>query len=246
MKDKKKIIKDKYSQIAGDSSGCGCGCCGSAQNKTISDQIGYSKEEVSQGEGANLGLGCGNPLALGDITKGETVVDLGAGAGFDCFLASPKVGEEGKVIGVDMTEEMVEKARKNAEVRGAKNVEFILAEIEDLPLKDDSVDAIISNCVINLSPDKDRVFAESYRILKLGGRMYVSDIVLLGELTEEQRNDEDLLTGCVAGALRKEDYLTKLKKAGFEVEIVSENKDISKEQYNGVALESLGVKAVKK
>jgi arsenite methyltransferase len=246
MKDKKNIIKEKYSEIASQSSGCGCSCCGCNDNETISKQIGYSEKEIEEGKDANLGLGCGNPTALSDLKKGETVVDLGSGAGFDCFLAIEKVGKEGSVIGVDMTQEMIDKAKENAEKRGVENVEFVLGEIENLPLEDESADAIISNCVVNLSLDKARVFSEAFRILKKGGRMYLSDIVLLEELTEEQKNNNDLLTGCVAGALLKNDYLEKIKKAGFEVEVMSENKDISKQQYNGIALESLGIKAVKK
>ncbi len=193
-----------------------------------------------------MGLGCGNPLALSDIAEGETVVDLGSGGGFDCFLVSKKIGENGKVIGIDMTRKMVDKARENAKKRGVSNVEFKLAEIEDLPLEDDSVDVVISNCVINLSPDKDKVFSEAYRVLKKGGRMYISDIVLLEELSEEQKNDEDLLAGCVAGALLKEDYLENIKKAGFEIKNMQENKGISEEQYGGINLESLTIKTVKK
>lgn len=246
MKDKKKIINKKYSEIANQSTGCGCRCCGDSKDELISKQIGYSEKEIEENQDANLGLGCGNPLALGDLKKGETVVDLGSGAGFDCFLAADRVGQEGKVIGVDMTEEMIEKAKENAEKRKVKNVGFVLAEIESLPFEDDSVDAIISNCVINLSPDKDKVFFEAFRVLKKGGRMYLSDIVLLEELLEKQKNDDNLLTGCVAGALLKEEYLEKIKKAGFEVEVMLENKDISKQQYSGIALESLGVKAIKK
>ncbi len=248
MKDSKKIIKKKYSEVAEQSSGCGCcyGCCGDDENELISRQVGYSDEEIKTGGEANLGLGCGNPTALSDLREGETVVDLGCGAGFDCFLAANKVGESGKVIGIDMTEEMLEKANNNKEKRGDNNIEFIFGEIENLPLKDESVDAIISNCVINLSPNKAGVFSEAFRILKKGGRMYISDIVLLKELSSEQKEDKDLLTGCVAGALLKSDYLGKIKKAGFEIEILSENKDISKQQYSGIALESLGIKAVKK
>jgi len=197
------------------------------------------------GEGANLGLGCGNPVAISKIKEGDTVLDLGCGAGFDCFLASKKVGKTGKVIGVDMTKEMIDRARANAEKLGIKNVEFVLGEIEKLPIQDNSIDIIISNCVINLTPDKTKTFNEAYRVLKTGGRIYLSDIVLLGELTEEQKNDKDLLSGCVAGALQKEDYLGKIKNVGFKVNILSENKEISKQQYQGIALESLGVEAIK-
>lgn len=243
--DKKKIIKNKYKEAAQKGCGCGGSCCGIDNSEAISEQIGYSQEEIEKGGDANLGLGCGNPTALSDLREGELVVDLGAGAGFDCFLAAERVGGSGKVIGIDMTEEMVEKARRNAQKREAENVEFRLAEIEDLPFEDNSVDAILSNCVINLSSDKDKVFNESHRVLKKGGRMYISDIVLLEELSEEQRKDKDLLAGCVAGALLRDNYLEKIEKAGFKVEILSENKDVSKEQYSGINLESLTLKAVK-
>jgi len=168
-------------------------------------------EDIKIGEGANLGLGCGNPVAMSKIKKGDVVLDLGCGAGFDCFLASKKVGDTGKVIGIDMTEEMIARAKLNAEKMGVKNVEFILGEIEKLPVKDNSVDIIITNCVINLTPDKTKTFKDAYRVLKNGGKMYVSDIVLLKKLSKEQREDEDLLTSCVAGALLKDDYFDKIK-----------------------------------
>ncbi len=238
----KKIVKDKYKEIATKNSGCGCSCNNS---KDISKSIGYSDGDILIGEGANLGLGCGNPVAISKIKEGDIVLDLGCGAGFDCFLASKKVGKDGKVIGVDMTKEMISKAKLNAEKIGAKNVEFVLAEIEKLPVKDDSVDIIITNCVINLTPDKTKTFKEAHRVLRKGGKMYISDIVLLKELSKEQREDKDLLTGCVAGALLKEDYLDKIKKAGFGVHILSENKEISKQQYHGIALESLMVELIK-
>lgn len=238
----KKIVKEKYQEIAAGNSGCGCGC---KSNNDISKSIGYSESDLKVGDGANLGLGCGNPVAFSNIKQGDVVLDLGSGAGFDCFLASKKVGNQGRVIGVDMTEEMVKKARINAEKLGIKNVEFILGEIENLPLEDNSVDIAITNCVINLTPDKTKTFKEIYRVLKKGGRIYLSDIVLLGKLREEQKNDENLLAGCVAGALLKEDYLNKIKRAGFSVRILSENKEISKEQYNGIALESLMIEASK-
>lgn len=236
----KKIVKDAYKKIA--ISGCSCGC-----NKTgnISKSIGYSDEELEIVGEANLGLGCGNPLAFGKIKKGDIVLDLGAGAGIDAILAARKVGESGKVIGVDMTEEMVERARSNAQKQGIKNAEFLLGEIENLPIENNSVDTIITNCVINLTPDKAKTFKEAYRVLKPGGKIYLSDIVLLEELTEEQRNNKDLISGCVAGALLRDDYLNKIKEAGFNVRILHENKEISKEQYNGIPLESLMVELTK-
>jgi ubiquinone/menaquinone biosynthesis C-methylase UbiE len=240
----KKIVKESYAKIA---KGNGCSCCGAkAEQERIAEEVGYSKEDIGKFSEANLGLGCGNPVAMAEIKEGDVVLDLGSGAGFDCFLAARCVKESGKVIGVDMVPEMVERAKANAEKYGYQNVEFKLGEIENLPVEDNSVDIIISNCVINLSPDKDKVFAEAYRILKSGGKMFVSDIVLLEMLPEELRNNHELLSGCVAGALMKDDYLSRIKKAGFEVEVLSEDKAISKKQYRDMPLESLKLKAVKK
>ena len=205
-------VKAHYSKVAKNSGGCcsgGCGCGSDPQD--IGKMLGYSDEELASVPEANLGLGCGNPLALGSIRPGETVLDLGSGAGFDCFLASRKVGPDGKVIGVDMTEEMLEKARENAVKHGIANVEFRHGNIQELPVKDASVDVIISNCVINLAPDKMAVFRDAYRVLKAGGRMYISDIVLLAELSPEQRNDPELIGGCVGGAILKDDYLALMK-----------------------------------
>lgn len=238
----KKIVKNKYKEIAASNSSCGCGC-GGAQD--ISKSIGYSEEDLKTAGAANLGLGCGNPVAFGKIKAGDIVLDLGSGAGIDCFLAAKKVGSTGKVIGIDMTREMVEKAKDNAEKQGIKNVEFILGEIEDLPLKDNFVDIIITNCVVNLTPNKTKAFQEAYRVLKPGGKIYLSDIVLLKELSGEQKNNKDLLSGCVAGALLKEDYLNKIKNVGFKARILHENKKISKEQYHGITLESLTVELEK-
>ncbi len=238
----KKIVKDRYKEIAIKGSSCGCGC---SSAKNISKSIGYSDEELKIVGEANLGLGCGNPLAFGKIKEGDVVLDLGSGAGMDAILAAKRVGNKGKVIGVDMTEEMVEKARDNAKKRGVNNVEFLLGEIENLPLKDNVADTIITNCVINLTPDKAKTFSEAYRVLKPGGKIYLSDIVLLEELSIKQKNDKGLLSGCVAGALLKEDYLNKIRGAGFKVRILYENKRISKEQYSGIALESLMVELIK-
>jgi len=240
-KEIKKIVKDGYKKIAVS----GSGCCSCNNSKNIAKSIGYSDDDIAVGEGANLGLGCGNPVAMSKIKEGDIVLDLGCGAGFDCFLASERVGKDGKVIGVDMTQEMIRKAKLNAEKRGVKNVSFLFAEIENLPIKDNSVDIIITNCVINLTPDKTKTFQEAYRVLRKGGKMYISDIVLLRELSKEQREDKDLLTGCVAGALLKEDYLNKIEKVGFNVHILAENKEISKQQYHGIALESLMVELTK-
>jgi len=245
-KDTKKIVKEAYSKIAKENNACGCQCgCKDTDAETISKAIGYDEKEMKVVPEANLGLGCGNPTAFSEIKEGDTVLDLGSGAGLDCFLAAKKVGEQGRVIGVDMTEEMVEKAKANAEKYGYKNVDFILCDIEKLSLPGDSVDIIISNCVINLAPDKDKVFSEAFRVLKKGGKMFVSDIVLLEELSEEIRNNPELISGCVGGALLKQDYLNKVKKAGFAVEVLNENKEISKKQYEGMPLESLLLKATK-
>jgi arsenite methyltransferase len=239
----KSIVKESYGKIVSNNCSCsGCGCKNNEQEK-IAKMIGYSNEELKTP--GNLGLGCGNPIALGKINEGDTVLDLGSGAGFDCFLASKKVGVNGKVIGVDMTPEMIEKAKRNSEKYNYKNVEFRLGEIEELPIEDNSVDVIISNCVINLSPEKERVFREAYRVLKKDGKMFVSDIVLLGELKEEQKKDKNLLSGCVAGALLKEEYLKLIKNSGFNVKIIDEDKEISKTQYRGINLESLKIEITK-
>ncbi|MBU0731939.1 arsenite methyltransferase [Patescibacteria group bacterium] len=241
----KKVVKKHYADIAG---GKACCCQGggstSEDNEKIAKMIGYSDEQLRDVPG-NLGLGCGNPTAMGEIKKGDVVVDLGSGAGFDSFIAARSVGDEGRVIGVDMTDEMLIKATANAEKYGYNNTEFRKGDIENLPIDDDSVDIIISNCVINLAPDKKKVFDEAYRVLKKGGRIFVSDIVLLEELPEKIRNDEKLVAGCVGGAILRDDYIKIVKEAGFEVKIKKEDKDISKTQYQGIPLESLMIEAVK-
>ena len=230
MKDEniKEFVKDGYAKIAKKGGSCceaATSCCGDIDMASaISQKIGYSGEELeSIPEGANLGLGCGNPIALASLKEGETVLDLGAGAGFDCFLAANQVGEKGKVIGIDMTPEMVEKARENAKKGNYTNVEFKLGEIEELPVADDSVDIIISNCVINLSPNKKKVFREAFQVLKPGGRLMVSDIVLLKELPDYIKESIDAYISCVSGALLREDYIAAIKNAGFQdVEIIDE------------------------
>jgi arsenite methyltransferase len=245
----KKSVRKAYAKVATNSNSsccqCGCGTLDKQTVKKLSKSIGYSEEEMNVVPEANLGLGCGNPTAFSNIKEGDTVLDLGSGAGFDCFLASKKVGRTGKVIGLDMTDEMIAKARILAKEHGYSNVEFRLGDIEKMPIDDNSVDVIISNCVINLAPNKLKVFKESFRVLRSGGKMYVSDIVLLGKLTEEQLKDEDLLTGCVAGALHKDEYLAKLKQAGFRVNIVAEDKELSKTQYNELPIESIKIEAIK-
>ena len=225
----RKTVREGYAKIAKTERSC-CApvssCCGSSADlaQTVSKNIGYTDEELgSVPDGANLGLGCGNPVALASLAEGETVLDLGSGAGFDCFLAAKRVGKEGKVIGVDMTSEMIEKARENAQKGGYQNVEFRLGEIENIPVADNSVDVVISNCVINLSPDKGKVFQEAFRVLKPGGRLMVSDIVLLKELPDFIRSSIAAYVGCISGAMRKEDYLGAIKKPGFqEVEVMDE------------------------
>ncbi len=225
----RKAVRESYGKIAvKEATGCGpatsCGCgCGSMQD-IVSKAIGYSDEEIKAvPEGANLGLGCGNPTALASLKEGEVVLDLGSGAGFDCFLAADKVGESGRVIGVDMTAEMIEQARENARKGDYRNVEFRLGEIENLPMADNSVDVVISNCVINLSPDKKRVYEEAFRILKPGGRVMVSDIALLKELPAALKGNIAAYVGCVAGATTREEYLATVAAVGFkDVEIVNE------------------------
>jgi len=221
MEDMRDIVRDKYGKIAMNKSTC-CGpvptCCGPAkQAERISKGVGYSEKELkSVPDDANLGLGCGNPTALASLKEGEVVLDLGSGGGMDCFLAVEKVGKAGKVIGVDMTPEMISLARKNAAEGNYANVEFRLGEIENLPVADNTIDVMISNCVINLSPDKRRVFQEAHRVLKPGGRLMISDIVLLKSLPDSVRGSIDAYVGCVAGALIKDDYLAAITSAGFE------------------------------
>jgi len=210
-----KIVRDAYGKIAMGQKGCGCGTCG-PDAREFAKSIGYSEKELKAiPDDANLGLSCGNPTALAGLKKSEIVLDLGSGAGFDCFLAASKVGLKGKVIGVDMTPEMIEKARENAKRNAVKNVEFRLGEIENLPLADNSVDVAISNCVINLSADKQRVFQEIFRVLKPGGRIAVSDIALLKKLPDKIEKSMEAYTGCIAGAIFVDEYKNNVKKAGL-------------------------------
>jgi arsenite methyltransferase len=225
----KKIVRDRYAKVAKTKgSTCGCApsasCCSPQIDEQASKMIGYTEDEISAvPEGSNLGLGCGNPTALASLKEGERVLDLGSGGGFDCFLAAKKVGKSGKVIGVDMTPEMLDKARKNARKGKYTNVEFRLGEIENLPVADNSVDVIISNCVINLAPNKKRVFEEAYRVLAPNGRLMVSDIVLLKQLPEAIQRNAEAYTSCIAGAKIKDKYLDLMRNAGFkEVKVLSE------------------------
>jgi len=230
MEDKqiKKVVREGYAKIAKQDSSC-CApansCCGSTDlARDISKSIGYTEEDLKAvPEGANLGLGCGNPVALASLKEGEIVLDLGSGAGFDCFLAADRVGENGRVIGIDMTPEMVEKARENARKSNYANVEFRLGEIENLPVADNSVDIVISNCVINLAPDKGKVFSEAFRALKPGGRLMISDIVLLKELPDFIKDSIEAYIGCLSGAIMRKEYIEAIKASGFqEIRIVDE------------------------
>ena len=244
----KKIVKEAYGKIARQQTGCGCAssACGTDTGQ-FAKSIGYTEEELKNiPSEANLGLSCGNPTALAGLKEGEVVLDLGSGAGFDCFLAASKVGRSGKVIGVDMTAEMIEKARANAKKNAIENVEFKLGEIENLPLAGSSVDVIISNCVINLSADKLKTCQEAYRVLKPGGRIAISDMALTQELPQKVRWNIEAYTGCVAGAMLVDEYKKIVEAAGLK-EVKITIKDASncigpdtKDPLGKVILDSLG------
>ena len=223
----KQHVKKHYAELAKGTSCCDVTtCCGPSSETSYAKMIGYSDEELKGLPDSVTGTvaGCGNPIALAELREREVVLDLGSGGGIDAFLATKKVGPKGKVIGVDMTEEMVQLAKENAEKMKTENVEFRLGEIEKLPLEDDMIDVVISNCVINLSPDKDKVFGEAFRVLKPGGRMLISDIVTQGELPNEIRENLEMWAACVAGALDEKVYLQKIMNAGFEkVEVIAKN-----------------------
>jgi arsenite methyltransferase len=231
-------IREAYAQVAqandaGECCGTVSSCCGTSDdtaiNTLISTRLGYTNEELAAvPQGADMGLGCGNPKAIAALQTGETVVDLGSGGGFDCFLAAKEVGDTGRVIGVDMTPDMVSKARANAERGNFNNVEFRLGEIEHLPVADNIADVVISNCVINLSPNKTQVFLDAFRVLKPGGRLAISDVVATTELPEEMRTDAHLIAGCMGNASLIEDLQHMMQVAGFE-QIRIEPKDESKE-----------------
>lgn len=234
-------VREDYSKVVENNSaytGCGCGpevdngCCAPTNTYSfneISSKLGYSDGDLKNvPEGSNLGLGCGNPQAIAALKEGDTVLDLGSGAGFDVFLAANQIGKTGKAIGIDMTPKMITKARQNAEKGNYSNVEFRLGEIENIPAADKSIDVIISNCVINLSPEKQKVYNESFRILKQGGRLAISDVITMAELPENIKNDMSFYSGCVSGASSIEEIETMLKEAGFK-EIKIKPKNNSKE-----------------
>lgn len=259
----RQTVRERYGQIVEQRATCGCAptCCGPApapgaiapEASDLSRRLGYSAGQVAEvPEGSNLGLGCGNPQAMAALRPGETVLDLGSGAGFDAFLAARAVEPGGRVIGVDMTPLMVSKAREHQAAGGYTNVEFRLGEIENLPVADAAVDVILSNCVINLSPDKPRVFREAYRVLKPGGRLAVSDMVALAPIPEALRRDWELYTGCVAGASLEEELRAMLTEAGFtDIRIVrrSEGREMLQQWFPGRRLEesvaSASIEAVK-
>lgn len=240
-REQRDAVRNRYSAIAQAESESGCcepqsgattssSCCDDSDAiASDSEQLGYTTDDIDAvTEGADMGLGCGNPTAIASLEHGHTVLDLGSGGGFDCFLAAQEVGPEGHVIGVDMTPEMVERARENIEKNDAANVEFRLGEIEHLPIADETIDVIISNCVINLSPDKPQVFTEAYRVLRPGGRLAISDVVMTAEIPEELRADPESVSGCVAGAASISDLESLLGEAGFE-EVTVDPKDDSHE-----------------
>ena len=242
----RKNVRSRYAEIAKtNNKGCCSTSCGSsfpANGADVSARVGYSTKDMQAvPEGSNMGLGCGNPQAIANLKEGEVVLDLGSGGGFDCFLAARKVGASGRVIGIDMTPEMVSKARENTVKGKYKNVEFRLGEIEHLPVADNSADIIISNCVINLSPDKKQVFREAYRVLKPGGRLAISDVVAVKKLPDQIKKDLAAYSGCVAGAALVSDVKTMLSEAGFsgvKVEINEASREFIKDWFPGTGIES--------
>lgn len=252
--DIRNTVRDHYAQVAQNKSiGCAPGCCSPGLASTASLTLGYSVEDVaSVPEGADMGLGCGNPGAIAALREGEAVLDLGSGGGFDCFLAAKQVGATGRVIGVDMTPEMVSKARDNARKLGASTVEFRLGEIERLPVANEAVDVILSNCVINLSPSKADVFREAFRVLRPGGRLAISDVVALGPIPEQLQTVAAALAGCVSGAIEVGPLKAMLIEAGFEqvrVELRRESEAFIKDWIPGARVEdyvsSATIEAVK-
>lgn len=245
----KDFIKQFYGKIAkNERNWCWCNSCGcgtNMSNEDIAQSIWYSEDEMQNDWGANLWLGCGNPTWMWKIKEWDTVLDLGSGAWFDCFLAVKQTWKTGKVIGVDMTPEMINKAKENAKKLNHNNIEFLLWDIEELPIEDDSINVVISNCVINLATNKIKVFEEIFRVLKKWWKSYISDIVLLNDLSEEEKQNKELIAWCVWWAILRDDYLKIIENIGFKVNILWEDKDISERQYNWVALESLKIEIIK-
>lgn len=244
----RQAVRDKYGSVAqATDTGCGCSISSCCNPGDVSVALGYSPEQLTAApEGANMGLGCGNPHAIASLKEGETVLDLGSGGGFDCFLAAQAVGETGRVIGVDVTPEMVSKARQNVASVGFKNIEFRLGEIENLPVADASVDVIISNCVVNLSPEKPRVFREALRVLKPGGRLAISDVVATAQLPDEMKKDLALYAGCVAGAASIDELVDMLRKAGFthiRIQPKDESREFIRDWAPGMRVEDFVVSA---
>jgi SAM-dependent methyltransferase len=244
----KKYVKERYGKIAKTKQSCCSSSCCQPSSQDISHKIGYSENDLKNiPKEAVLGLGCGNPVALAGLNEGEIVLDLGSGAGIDAFLASKKVGNTGKVIGVDMTKDMIKKAENIAKQKGYKNVEFRLGEIESLPVEDNSIDVVISNCVINLCPSKEKAFKEIFRVLKLGGKLMISDLVTKEELPKEVRGNFDAWADCIGGALQRDNYLRIIRNVGFsDIEILSEKSyliDVSNEIKGKIM--SISVRAIK-
>jgi arsenite methyltransferase len=253
----RQAVRANYAKVARTGSACGCNatataCCSpaaeTAASSSASAALGYSPDELAAiPEGADLGLGCGNPTAIASLTPGQVVLDLGSGAGIDCFLAAQKVGPTGRAIGVDMTPDMIHKARANAAKAGLANVEFRLGEIEHLPVPDDSVDVIISNCVVNLSPDKPQVWREAFRVLRPGGRLVISDVVALAPLPEELQRNVELLTGCVAGASLADQVRRDLMDAGFNdvsIQISRASREFIEDWAPGMGIENFVSSAI--
>jgi SAM-dependent methyltransferase len=234
--DTRNIVRDHYAKVSTGNIGCAPGCCGPMPSDQ-SKMLGYTDGDLAAvGDGADLGLGCGNPTAIASLRPGETVLDLGSGGGFDSFLAARAVGPTGKVIGVDMTPEMINRARTNARKLSATNVEFRLGEIEHLPVADGTVDVILSNCVINLSPEKQAVFNEAFRVLRVGGRLAISDVVAIAPIPDELRTQAAAIAGCIGGAALLDDVKRMLATAGFksiEVTIAPKSTEIVESWLEG-------------